>query len=70
MNKELLEYEIKRKGYTISQFCGVIGMPTSTFYKKCNPNCSSDFTRKEMMDIATSLELESLSPIFFDDKVS
>lgn len=70
MNKELLEYEIKRKGYTISRFCAEIGMPTSTFYKKCNPNCSSDFTRQEMIDIANKLELDSLHPIFFDNRVS
>lgn len=68
MNRYLLEYEIKRHGYTISTFCAALGMSRSTFSKKVNGK--SEFTRAEIEAIVKLLEIENPTPIFFDDKVS
>jgi ACT domain-containing protein len=63
MDKFLLEYEMKKKGYTVGKMCKEIGVSRSAFYKKCNGK--SDFTQSEIQAIVNLLELESPMAIFF-----
>ena len=68
MDKALLEYEIKKKGYNIADFCEKIGMSRSAFYRKCNG--LTEFTISEIKTIMKTLDLDSAMPIFFADTVS
>lgn len=68
MDRLKLEYEIKNKGYTIKEFCRIIGMSRSAFYRKCIGK--SEFTQGEIQRIVDVLELESPMGIFFAEKVS
>ncbi len=68
MNKALLEYEIKKNGYTITEFCEKIGISKSAYYRKCNG--SSQFDVTEIRAIMKVLNLQSAEPIFFADMVS
>lgn len=68
MDKFLLEYEMKKKGYTVEKLCKGIGVSRSAFYKKCNGK--SDFTQSEIQAIVDLLELESPMAIFFTKEVS
>lgn len=68
MDKLLLEYEMKKKGYSVKKLCKEIGVSRSAFYKKCNGK--SDFTQSEIQAIVDILELESPMAIFFAKKVS
>ena len=68
MDKALLEYEIKKKGYNLADFCKKIGMSRSAFYRKCNG--TTEFTISEIKTIVKTLELDSAMPIFFADTVS
>lgn len=68
MDKVLLEYEIKKKGYNMATFCKEIGMSRSSFYRKCNEQ--AEFTLSEIKTIAAKLTLDSAMKIFFADKVS
>lgn len=63
MNKVLLEYEIKRKGYTIERMCKELGISRSAFFRKCNG--SSEFKEGEIAKIMKLLELKSPMGIFF-----
>lgn len=63
MNKALLEYEIKRKGYTIERMCKELGISRSAFFRKCNG--SSEFKQGEIAKIVELLGLESPMEIFF-----
>lgn len=63
MNKALLEYEMKRKGFTVAMLCQKIGISVSAFYKKCNGK--SEFKRSEISKIVDTLQLESPNDIFF-----
>ena len=63
MDRLRLEYEVKRKGYTLEEFCKEIGMSRSAFYRKCTG--SSDFTLSEMEAIIKVLDLASPVGIFF-----
>lgn len=63
MNKALLEYEMKRNGFTASKLCSEIGISLSAFYKKCNGK--SEFKQGEIAKIVSLLKLESPVDIFF-----
>lgn len=63
MNKELLEYRMKKAGKTISDMCSVLGISRSAYYRKCNG--ISEFTLSEIRIIVAYLELESPVEIFF-----
>lgn len=63
MDKFLLEYEIKKKGYSVEGLCEEIGLSRSAFYRKCNGK--SDFTQSEIQAIVDVLKLESPVAIFF-----
>lgn len=68
LDKFRLEYEIKRKGYSVKEFCELINMSRSAFYRKCSGE--AQFTLKEIKDIISALKLETPMGIFFDEKVS
>ncbi len=68
MDKLLLEYTIKSKGYTIDEFCNAIGIAKSTYYKKVRG--VSEFSQEEIQKSIDFLELDSPVPIFFTPKVS
>lgn len=68
MDKGLLEYEMKKRGFTTGTLCAAIGISRSAFYRKCNG--ISDFTLSEVKKIVDVLELDSPERIFFADKVS
>ena len=63
MNRALLEYEIRKNGYTIERFCEMIGLSRSAFYRKCNGQ--TEFNVSEIKSIAAILHLKSVEPIFF-----
>lgn len=63
MNKELLEYHMKKAGKTISDMCSVLGISRSAYYRKCNG--ISEFTLGEIQAIVEYLKLESPVDIFF-----
>ena len=63
MDKFLLEYEMKKKGFSVEKLCKEIGISRSAFYKKCNGK--SDFTQSEIQAIVDLLHLESPMAIFF-----
>ncbi len=65
MDKFLLDYEIKRKGYSIKQFCEMINIPRTSFYKKSKG--LSEFTRDEIKRIIDTLNLDNPTDIFFKD---
>lgn len=58
-----LDYEIKRNGYKIDDFCKDIGLSRSAFYRKSHGK--SEFTQSEMQKILDTLHLESPVGIFF-----
>lgn len=68
MNKARLEYEIKSRGYSIGEFCKLINMSRSAFYRKCMG--ITQFTQAEIQKIVDVLELKTPMGIFFADKVS
>lgn len=68
VNKALLEYEIKKNGFTIAEFCEKIGISKSAYYRKCNG--SSEFGVTEIRAIMKLLNLQSAEAIFFADEVS
>ena len=63
MDKFLLEYEMKKNGFSVERLCKKIGISRSAFYKKCNGK--SDFTQSEIQAIVDLLHLESPVAIFF-----
>lgn len=68
MDKDLLEYEMKRKKVSIAEMCSKLGISRSAFYRKCIG--VSEFTHSEIQAIVDYLELGSPMGIFFDNKVS
>ena len=68
MDKFLLEYEMKKNGFSTERLCKEIGISRSAFYKKCNGK--SDFTQSEIQAIVDLLHLESPMAIFFAKEVS
>ena len=68
MDKVRLEYETKRRGYTVKDLCRAANMSLSTYYKKVKGK--SEFTQSEIQAIVDFLELESPVGIFFSVNVS
>ncbi len=70
MNSNKLLALIKLRGFSMSQFLGMIQMPRSTWSKKIRG--LSEFTRSEMTAIIRALNMntEEVMTIFFDKKVS
>lgn len=68
MDKELLEYRMKKRGVSIADMCAKLGISRSAFYRKCNG--ISEFTQSEIQAIVDYLDLESPVGIFFSPKVS
>lgn len=68
MDKNLLFYEMRKKGISIKMMCEILGISRSAFYRKCNS--ISEFTQKEIQTMVDYLELESPVGIFFKSKVS
>ena len=67
MDLNLLDYEIKKNGYTTKTFCEAVGISKSAFSRKRNRHC--EFTVPEIKKIAEVLHLDifSVVPIFFAD---
>ena len=63
MNKALLEYEMKKKGKSISDMCIMLGISRSAFYRKCTGK--SEFTQSEIQKMVDFLNLDSPMGIFF-----
>jgi ACT domain-containing protein len=63
VNKELLNYYVKKSGKTIADMCAILGISRSAYYRKCNG--ISEFTLSEIRVIVECLELESPIEIFF-----
>jgi predicted transcriptional regulator len=68
MDKDLLEYNIKKRGVKTIDLCKKIGISRTAFYRKCNG--TSDFTLTEVKKIVEALCIDDPTPIFFADKVS
>lgn len=64
MNKELLDYEIRRNGYTITKICEIIDVSRAAFYKKSKG--ISEFTRDEIQMLIELLNPEDPMAIFFN----
>ena len=56
MNLLLLEYIIKKRGFTLTRFCHSLGMNPVTFYNKRNG--ITEFTWDEIQNIVTILNLD------------
>ena len=63
MDKALLEYEMNKKGVSISDMCNKLNISRSAFYRKCNNK--SEFTMSEIKTIVDFLGLDSPVEIFF-----
>lgn len=61
-----LEYEVKKKGYSVQGFCKALGLSKSAYYRKCKG--ITEFTLGEIQRIVDILELESPVGIFFTGK--
>lgn len=68
MDFYLLEYTVKRKGMTVSEFCDAIGISRSAYYRRKDGKC--EFTRTEISKCMDVLGLDSPVPIFFGKEVS
>lgn len=68
LDKALLDYEMARKGKSISDMCRMLDISRSAYYRKCNGK--SEFTHSEIQKIVDYLELDSPVDIFFTHKVS
>jgi ACT domain-containing protein len=68
MDKDLLEYEMKKKKISIGEMCETLGISRSAFYRKCNGR--SEFTQSEIQTIVDLLRLETPVGIFFNPRVS
>jgi transcriptional regulator with XRE-family HTH domain len=64
----LLDYEMKKRGYSREKLAAAIGISRSAFYRKCNGK--SEFTLAEIKAIASVLQLNNTEEIFFANKVS
>ena len=64
MDKDLLEYEMKKRKVTIEKMCEVLGISRSAFYRKCIGK--SEFTQSEIQTIVDYLKLASPMGIFFN----
>ena len=64
MDKDLLEYKMKKRGVSIADMCKKLGCSRSAFYRKCNG--ISEFTMSEIQAIVDYLGLDSPVEIFFN----
>lgn len=63
MNKELLEYHMKKANKNVSDVCSALGISRSAYYRKCKG--ISEFTLSEIQTIVAYLNLDSPMEIFF-----
>lgn len=68
MDKDLLEYEMKKRKVSIGEMCRMLGLSRSAFYRKCNGE--SEFTLKEVKMIISYLKLDNHTAVFFEEEVS
>lgn len=68
MDKNLLIYEMKKKGLNVAELCEKIGISKSAFYRKCNGQ--TEFKLDEIKKIKSILGLDTVTPIFFTSEVS
>lgn len=68
MDMYKLEYEIKRRGKTVEEFCKGIGISKSAYYRKRSG--TTEFTHGEIQRTIEVLGLDSPMDIFFTVKVS
>ncbi len=68
MNKPLLEYEIKSKGFKTNEIIKKLGISKSAWYRKINGH--SEFTQSEIQNLIDILDLKNVKSIFFNDLVS
>lgn len=68
MDKNLLIYEMKKKGLNVAELCEKIGISKSAFYRKCNGQ--TEFKLDEIKKIKSVLGLDTVTPIFFTSEVS
>ena len=64
MDKDLLIYEMNKRGVTIKKMCEELGISRSAFYRKCNG--ITEFTQSEIQTTVDYLGLESPVGIFFN----
>lgn len=63
MDKDLLRYEMSKKGVSIEKMCKTLDISRASFYRKCTGK--SEFTQSEIQCIINLLNLESPMAIFF-----
>lgn len=68
MDASKLEAVMKQQKVSKGKICEQLGISRSAFYRKCNGK--SEFTRREMIEIARILNLSDVSSIFFANEVS
>ena len=68
MDRYKLEYEIKKSGHSLDEFCTGVGIGKSAFYRRLRGEV--DFSRSEIQRIVAYLELKSPVDIFFSSEVS
>lgn len=68
MDALLLEYEMKKRGYTRESLAAAIGISRSALYRKLAGK--SEFTLAEIRAIADVLDLTNTTAIFFANEVS
>ena len=69
MDKDLFEYEMKKKGYrTAESRAEAMGIKLSAYYRRTNGEC--ECTKPEISRIATILGQDMAWRIFFSHEVS
>ena len=72
MNTAKLMGKIVEKGSSVEKLAKVLGINKSTFYKKMDKECHTDFYRREIIAIKRELDLtgDEMAAIFFADQVA
>ena len=70
MNKVEFQYELNRQGLNVEKVAGLIGMPTTSLYKRIAGKVA--FKQNEIVSISKVLHLsgERILEIFFSGQVS
>lgn len=63
MNKDLLRYEMAKKGISVARMEQELGISHKAFWAKCNGR--SEFRQSEIAQIIKILELDDAGEIFF-----
>lgn len=65
MDLLLLDYAMRKKGFTVDRMCEVLGVNTVTFYSRRKGK--TEFTLEEIQNIVTALDLDYVTArrIFF-----